>query len=150
MPIATVRDHNELLVAIRQRVEQLDLSHSTVEYLSGLQSGYLSKVVANPPPKRMQPFTWFLILQALGCELQIVENPQLMERLKPRFEKRKLRRKEVRSKSGIIELTPDFRVRRARLGGLARARLFNLSDINRRANLTRCRRYLEQQANSTA
>src|SRR6516165_10857891 len=37
----------------------------------------------------------------------------------------------------IIQLTPDFRVHRATLGGEARARLPNLSDINRKAALTR-------------
>jgi len=47
-------------------------------------------------------------------------------------------------------LTPDFRVHRARLGAFARARLPNISDINRKAALTRWRRYREGQAATKA
>jgi cold shock protein len=57
--VATVSDHNQLLAAIRLRIEELGLSHETVEHLAGLQSGYLSKVIADPPPERMSPFTQF-------------------------------------------------------------------------------------------
>jgi hypothetical protein len=108
VPIATVSDHNQLLEAIRRRIEALKLNHETVEYLAGLQSGYLSKIIANPPPKRVGPFTYFLILQALGLDMEFVENPQTMERLKSRYEKQKLARKNVRAKAGIIELTPEL------------------------------------------
>ena len=143
--VATVGDHNQLLDVIRRRVEELNVSHEVVEAIAGLQSGYLSKVLADPPPKRMGPFTWFLILGALGLDVQLAENQQAMERLRPRLEKRKLVRKRIRAKEGIIELTPDFRHRRSQLGGLARAKLPNISEINRRAALARWRRYREAQ-----
>jgi hypothetical protein len=55
----------------------------------------------------------------------------------------------VRAQAGtqrIIELAPDYRRRIASLGGQAWARLSNLSEINRRANLTRWRRVREQAA----
>jgi len=56
----------------------------------------------------MGAFTWFLILQALGLDIQLVENPELTERLKPKFEKRKLVRKPARPAGRIVQLTPDF------------------------------------------
>jgi hypothetical protein len=40
----------------------------------------------------------------------------------------------------MTDLTPDFRFRRSLLGGLARARLPNFAEINRKAALTRWRR----------
>jgi hypothetical protein len=78
--VATVADHNQLLTAIRRRVEELGLSHETVEHLAGLQSGYLSKVIADPPPERMSPFTQFLILGAVGLRVKLEEDPQLIEK----------------------------------------------------------------------
>jgi hypothetical protein len=54
------------------------------------------------------------MLQALGLDVQLVENPQAMKRLRPRYEKRDLKRK-VRPAGRIIELTPDFYSRISRM-----------------------------------
>jgi len=147
---ATVNDHNALLAATRRRVDELELPHQIVEDLAGLQSGYLSKVLADPPPKRMGAFTSFLILQALGLDMQLVENPQAMERLRPRFEKRKLRRK-IRPAGRIVELTPDFYKRISRMGNEARRKLppEKLSEIGRTAVNARWRRHRDLQVQTT-
>jgi hypothetical protein len=144
LPYAVLGDHNQLLAAIRRRIEELGLSHETVEYLAGLQSGYLSKVIANPPPKRMSPFTQFLILQALGLDMQLVESPQLIEKLKGRWTKRKLTRpkKKILAESTLIkvEIPIDTLRRRARAGGYARAQYLSrerLSEIGRAAAMAR-------------
>jgi hypothetical protein len=120
--VATVSDHNQMLVAIRRRIEELELSHETVEFLAGLQSGYLTKVIADPPPKRMSPFTQFLILQAFGLNVQLVENPQLIEKLKGRWTTRKLRKsmRTAVSIDRVIHLPPDFMRRISRMGCEAR------------------------------
>jgi hypothetical protein len=121
---AVVDDHNQLLVAIRRRIAELNVSHETVEYLAGLQSGYLSKVIADPPPKRMSPFTQFLILQALGLRVRLEEDPQLIEKLKGRWSKRKLRKsmRTAVSMDRVIHLPPDFMRRISRMGCEARMR----------------------------
>lgn len=145
IPIATVSDHNALLEAIRQRVAELDVSYDVIESIAGIQSGCPSKVIANPPPKRIGPFTYFLILQALGCELQMVENPQEMERLRSRLSKRKLRRTRVRPAASIIELAPDFYARISRMGNAARNTKLSperRSELARNAALARWHRPL--------
>lgn len=145
---ATASDHNALLAAIRRRIDELELPHQVVEHLAGLQNGYLTKVIANPPPKRASPFTLFLIVQALGLDMQLVENPQVMERLRPRYEKKKLKRK-IRPAGRIVELTPDFYKRISRMGNDARSRKLTpecRSELARVAAGARWRRHRERQA----
>jgi cold shock CspA family protein len=146
---ATVSDHNQLLAAIRQRIGELQLSYETVEYLSGLQSGYLTRVISDPPPKRMCPFTQFLILQALGLRVRLEEDPELIEKLRGRWTKRKLR-KSVRtamSMNRVIELTPDFMRRISRMGCEARMRKLSperRSELARNAAVARWRQARER------
>jgi hypothetical protein len=138
-----------LLKAIRGRVAALDVSHEIIEEIAGIQRGYLSKVTADPPPKRMGAFTWFLILQAIGLDMQLVENPDLTAKLKPRWTKRKVVRKLVRPAGRIVQLTPDFYSRISRMGNEARSR--NLtperrSELARVAAEARWRRHREQKS----
>jgi hypothetical protein len=132
-----VRHSGELLAAIRDRIAELNTTHAAVENASGAQLGYISKCVGDDPPKRISLWLALLLLQTLGLEITLTPAPGF-ERFAYRLEPRKNARKEARK--ARKDLPPDFLRRRARLGGLARARLANLSDINRRANLTRWRR----------
>ena len=81
-----------LVSAIRARLDALNVPHSVIEALAGIPSGYLSKVCAVPPPKRMGAYTMFLILSALGLTVSLSEDPALMEWLGPRYQKRQLGR----------------------------------------------------------
>jgi len=56
---AVVDHHEALLAALRHRVEELGLTLETVENIAGLPVGYASKVLSDPPVKRMNAFTWF-------------------------------------------------------------------------------------------
>jgi hypothetical protein len=145
---ATVGHSDALLDAVRKRIAELDISYETVEAIAGLQGGYLAKIIGSPPMKRVQLWTAFLLIEALGLRVKLEEDPELTEKLRHRYVKRKLTKKVCAQAGRIIELPPDVRVSRARLGGLARARLSNLSDINRRANLTRWARRREFAANA--
>jgi len=136
-----VRHSGELLAAIRDRIAELNTTHAAVESVSGAQLGYVSKCVGDNPPKRISLWLALLLLQTLGLEITLTPAPNF-ERFAYRLEQRKLVRKEARKARGFA---PDFLRRRAKLGGLARARLSNLSDINRRPNLTRWRRRREAQ-----
>ena len=58
---------DERLAAIRDRVRELETNYASVESVSGIQSGYLSNVTADPRPKRMALRTsrWpFLLTEA--------------------------------------------------------------------------------------
>jgi hypothetical protein len=78
-PFAVVSDHNQWLAAIRRRIADLNLSYETVNDLAGLQGNYLSKIIGDPPQKTR---TMFLVAQALGLDTQLVENQELIEKLK--------------------------------------------------------------------
>jgi hypothetical protein len=148
---SAIANHDALLEAIRKRIEELNISYETLEALAGIQSGYASKFLASPPPKRVTAFTWFLVLQALGMEMQLAENPQLAEKLRERRAKKKLTKKAKGLPAGSTykyELTPDLMRRRARMGGYARAKRLSperLSEIGRNAINARWRRYREAQ-----
>jgi hypothetical protein len=139
--VATCNDHNGLLEAIRRRIAELGVSYETVNELAGLPGNYLTKIISDPPPKRMSPFAMFLVTQALGLDVQLVENQQLIEKLSKRWTKRKLRRPTTRVPDNgthvyKYEVTPDLMRRRGRLGGYARAQYLSrerLSEIGRAA-----------------
>jgi hypothetical protein len=149
-PFAVVADHNQLLEAIRRRIQELGLSYEVVNDLAGLQQNYLTKVISNPPPKRMSPFTQFLILQALGLRVRLEEDPELIEKLKGRWSKRKLRKsmRTAVSIDRVIELPPDFMRRISRMGCEARMRKLSperRSDLARNAASARWRQHREAQ-----
>ena len=88
-----VRHSDELLRAIRDRIEQLGTTHASIEMVAGLQQNYLTKITADPPPKRMSLWTAFLILEALGLQVSLSAAPDWAERYGHRLEKRRLVRK---------------------------------------------------------
>lgn len=135
-PFAIVSHHNELLKQIRRRITELAITNETLEAIAGLQSGYASKVLADPPKSRMHPFVMFLIIEALGLKVHLVQDTELYEKLKGQFQERKKRRA-IQGVARITEISRDeWRIRginggRARWRGLsaeqkaAHARLMN-------------------------
>jgi hypothetical protein len=61
----------------------------------------------------MQLWTAFLLLDSLGLEVRLHERPDIIEKCRDRYVKRKLTKK-VRAQAGIIEPPPDVRVSRAK------------------------------------
>ena len=149
-----VRHSDDLLRAIRDRIEQLNTTHASIEAVAGLQSNYLTKVVASPPPKRMSLWTAFLVLEAIGLQVSLSVAPDFAERFGHRLERRKL----VRAKARIRRKArkpppPDFLQHRSRLGGFARKQKLaaeRLSEIGRAAVNTRWSRHREQQSAAPA
>ena len=107
---AVVDDLQSLMAAIRRRIDDLGITLETAEHIGGLQSGYLSKMLGNPPLKRASPWSWFIALQSLGLRVALVEDSEAAARLGKKWERRKAR-KPVLSAPGTpraIELAPDF------------------------------------------
>jgi hypothetical protein len=115
------RHSDELLAAIRQRVDELQTNYLSVEAVSGIQLGYLTKVTANPPPKRMGLHVCFLILTALGLQVELTEAPDF-QRYAQRLERRKLTRRPGRITGRSKKCAPDFYAYISRLGNEARSR----------------------------
>lgn len=103
---AVVDDLQSLIIAIRRRVDALGISLETLEFISGIQQGYASKCLCpGKPLRRASPFIWFLMLQALGLRVALVEDAEAMERLGKKWEQRRAR-KPVRSSSTYSERKP--------------------------------------------
>jgi hypothetical protein len=123
-----VADYSSLIRAVRERVAELGITHETLDAISGLQSGYASKLLADPPIRRIGPLTLFIVLQSLGMSLSLVEDREWMGRAEMRLVPRKTPRV-LRASS--ITLTPDFYSRIGRLGG--NSRLVKISPARRQA-----------------
>lgn len=132
-----VRHSDELLQVIRDRIAELETTHASVESESGLMSGYLTKIISDPPLKRVGLFLAFLILQTLGLQLHVSVEPDFAKRMAHRLERRILSRKQVsRRASKKKKLAPDVLAHRSRLGGIARGQKLSaekLSEIGRNA-----------------
>jgi hypothetical protein len=122
-----VRHSGDLLRVISDRINALETTHACVEEISGLQLGYISKIVGPDPPKRLSTWTSFLLLEALGLQVTVSLDPRFAERFADRFEKRKVV-KAVRKQAGIFgrqaleAMPPDMRLVRNRRGGRNRMR----------------------------
>jgi len=47
-PLAIVHDYDDLVAAIRARRDELQVTHMTIDDVSGIQPGYASKLLAHP------------------------------------------------------------------------------------------------------
>jgi hypothetical protein len=83
--LATVRDYDELIAAIRTRRDELQVTHETI----GIPSGYASKLLTDPPIKRMGMISLGPMLGALGLMLVVVEDPAALSRVRGRLVNRR-------------------------------------------------------------
>jgi hypothetical protein len=118
--IAAVSDYSSFLRAIRDRVAQLGITHETLDAVSGLQSGYSSKLLCDPPVRRMGPIVLFLVLQSLGLSMVLAPDPIGLRSLQSRLVRRKV--KPISLRAGSITFTRDHFVRIGRMGADARRR----------------------------
>lgn len=82
---------DELLAALRHRRDELDVTHAVLDDISGLQSGYVSKLLAPRPIKHLGPVSMPALLGALAVGLVLVEDPSARTLIEPRWERRKRR-----------------------------------------------------------
>ena len=71
---APIRSMADLVEALRQRRDELDISHETIDAIAGLQSGYASKLLAPRAPRNIGYMSLGDIMGALGVGLQVVED----------------------------------------------------------------------------
>lgn len=112
-------DYGALLRVIRQRVAELGITHETLDEVSGLQSGYASKLLSDPPVRRMGPIILFLVLQSLGLALTVTEDPIGLQSLRHRLTPRKVARR-FDHRAGSITFDRDHFRRIGRMGAAAR------------------------------
>jgi hypothetical protein len=130
--IARIEHSEALLAALRRRLDELQITHETVDHLSGFASGYASKLLSDPPTKRLGHFSLFVLLQTLGLDIVLVENPEALEALRNPMHRR--RQAFVLKRPGHLIFSADFLRRNGSKGGNARARKLTprqLSEIGR-------------------
>ncbi|MHC4043562.1 hypothetical protein [Bradyrhizobium sp. 23AC] len=84
-----ITDYDGLIQALRDRRDQLDVGHEVLCEIGGLQSGYVSKLLAPRPMKNLGPVSFGALLGALGVAVIIVEDPAAVARVRDRWVKRK-------------------------------------------------------------
>ena len=89
--LAQVTDYAGLHQALRDRCDQLSVSRETLDHLTGLQSGYCSKLLAKTRIKNIGPQSLGPLLTVLGLRLLVAEDPAAMARFGPSLEKRDVR-----------------------------------------------------------
>lgn len=86
--LAVVREYGELVAALRDRAEELDVARETLDEVTGLQTGYCAKLLAPVPVRSIGPASLGPLLQALGVALIVVEDLSDFEKIERRLRKR--------------------------------------------------------------
>ena len=156
-PLAIVSSYADLIVALRARCDQLQISREALDHVSGLQTGYSAEVLAMPGPQQnfrtIGRVSFDLLLPALALKLQLLEDETLMPRLRKRLgdprDEAQVRSKTastVASTNSSPGLRAVFLRTIAKLGGQARAQSLSTTRrtaIARRAARARWRRAAE-------
>jgi hypothetical protein len=75
----TIASYADLVAAVRKRLDQLNLSHETLDALTLLPDGYTSKLLSERPMKHLGPLSW-VIFETLGMTVMLVENSSSLAR----------------------------------------------------------------------
>jgi hypothetical protein len=89
-----IGSREELLQVVRDRRDELDLSHDTLDAITGLQGGYVSKLLSDPPVRGFGEMSLQALLDALGLRIGfavIMEDPEQSDRVRARWKPRKRR-----------------------------------------------------------
>jgi hypothetical protein len=82
--LGTITDYAGLLTVLRQRADALRVSRETIDELAGFTTGYASKLLALGRPKVLGEKSFGPLLEVLGIQLRVVEDPAAMARLEGR------------------------------------------------------------------
>jgi hypothetical protein len=89
--IATFSSYAEMLDAIRQRVNELNVSGECLDAYLGIPRGLFSKIAGVRPIRRLGMLSFSPVLNGLGLKCQFVEDEAATARLKNRVPPRDLR-----------------------------------------------------------
>lgn len=86
--LATVTNYDEMIDALRRRMFELGVTNETIDAITGLQSGYVGKLLAPSRIKNLGPLSFGAMLQGLGLKLVVVEDRETTEKMRPRWTQR--------------------------------------------------------------
>jgi hypothetical protein len=109
--VARVDHYSAWLCMVRDRLKELEITHETLDLIAGLQRGYSSKLLAQPPIKRAGPFVMFIVQDALGLTSHVIEDPTKIAIVRDRLQKRTYRQhKQFHERAGngvVVHFTRD-------------------------------------------
>lgn len=86
--IAIVTDYVGLMAVLRSRADELGVTRETIDEVSGMQSGYASKLLAPVPIRSLGPTSLGPMLGALGLAIVVVEDHAMLAKVQGRLSKR--------------------------------------------------------------
>jgi len=124
--IAVVRDYDALMDALRARRDELKVTHAVIDDVSGVQPGYASKLLADPPIKGFGRVSLGPILGALGLQLIVVVDPEGFRRVRSRLDER------IRPKKMLAIASIPWLINRLNASDMAKKRAKKLSRPRRK------------------
>ncbi len=93
-----IADYNALIVALKARIDTLQISQQLIDDLAGWAGGYSGKVLGPSQAKKMGMESFWVLLEVLGLGVALVENPVALAKMSHRYETRE----EIRRRTGSI------------------------------------------------
>jgi hypothetical protein len=140
--IADVGSYEQMLAALRARINELQINGERFDEFAGLPRGYLSKLIGARPIRRLGMISFAPVLAGLGLRCLFVEDPEGTARLKNQVKPRNSSYVRAMPADACMVLTPRMLQRIRRLGGKARMAQLTpkqRSELARRAALARWR-----------
>ena len=73
-----VDNYDELVRVFKERIETMRISHLALDELAGLASGHSGKLLGPSQVKKFGALTTFVVAQALGLRLALIEDPEAL------------------------------------------------------------------------
>jgi hypothetical protein len=131
MDFGSASTHDALIDVLRRVKDARNVSDAELEHITGLQSGYLSKILGPSRLKGLTRMTIDVLLEALAIKLVVVPCPEREERMRHRWTQRKLDR--VHNASRLAQIT------------IKRALPAAMSEFSRRGNKARWATYTAEE-----
>jgi hypothetical protein len=85
-----VRSDADLREAIRERIEELQTTYDGLDQAAGLPDRFVSKLLSEPPMRGISASVLWLILPALGYDISLIPNEELLAKRRGLLTKRRL------------------------------------------------------------
>jgi hypothetical protein len=83
-----ISDYNEFIAAVRERVDEIDISRLELDYQAGLTPGHSGKLLGRSLTKGFGKLSLGPVLGAIGCKLLLVEDTEQTARIRKRAKPR--------------------------------------------------------------
>lgn len=101
---APIRSYGDLIEAFRARKAEIGLSNTDCDTLGGLTTGHTDKLLGPTRSKNLGPLTFDILCELFAVQFVMAPNPEALERMEARWERRNERAVRVDAQRLSIEL----------------------------------------------